>query len=186
MFLGVRSPKKAEAAFKDFLEPGRVEMLELDVGSFASVRAAAKTFLSKSSTLNVLVNNAGIMACPESKTEDGFESQLQINYLGHFLLYQLLEDTLLKSSTSDFNSRVVNVSSAGHQPSTVVLNNINLEGEYEPWKAYGNAKTACIWMTNEIDRRYGSKGLHGLSLMPGGIMSDLQSQDSRERLHTCK
>ncbi len=114
------------------------------------------------------------MACPETKTADGFESQLAINYLGHFLLYKLLEQTLLSSSTPDFSSRVVNVSSAGHHMSTVVLDNINLDGEYEAWKAYGNAKTACIWMTNEIERRYGSKGLHGLSLMPGGIATGLQ------------
>lgn len=86
MYLGVRDLEKGKQALKDILEPGRVELLELDVGSMESVRAAAKTFLSKSTQLNVLVNNAGIMACPEAKTADGFESQLAINYLGHFLL----------------------------------------------------------------------------------------------------
>jgi NAD(P)-dependent dehydrogenase (short-subunit alcohol dehydrogenase family) len=159
-----------------------VELLELDAGSMESVRNAAKTFLSKEKQLNVLINNAGIMACPEAKTADGFESQLAINYLGHFLLYKLLEETLLSSSTPDFHSRVVNVSSAGHHTSSVVLDNINLDGEYEPWKGYGNAKTATIWMANEIERRYGSKGLHGFSLMPGGIASDLQRHVDPETL----
>ncbi|CEJ81944.1 Putative Short-chain dehydrogenase [[Torrubiella] hemipterigena] len=174
VYLGVRDVVKGQEALAEVLEPGRVELLELDIGSMDSIRAAAEQFLSKSTQLNVLVNNAGITACPEAKTVDGFESQLAINYLGHFLLYKLLEQTLLTSSTPEFASRVVNVSSAGHHMSPVVLENINLEGEYEAWKAYGNAKTACIWMTNEIERRHGSQGLHGLSLMPGGIATDLQ------------
>lgn len=182
MYLGVRDLEKGKEALKEVLEPGRVELLEMDIGSMESVRAAAETLLSKSTQLNVLVNNAGIMACPEVKTVDGFESQLAINYLGHFLLYKLLEQTLLSSSTSEFQSRVVNVSSAGHHMSPVILNNINLDGEYEAWKAYGNAKTACIWMTNEIERRYGTKGLHGLSLMPGGIATGLQRHVDPETL----
>lgn len=182
VYLGVRDLEKGKQALKEILEPGRVELLELDIGSTESVRAAAKTFLSKSTQLNVLVNNAGIMACPEAKTADGFESQLAINYLGHFLLYKLLEQTLLSSSTPEFQSRVVNVSSAGHHMSSVVLDNINLDGEYEAWKAYGNAKTACIWMTNEIERRYGSRGLHGLALMPGGIATGLQRHVDPETL----
>ncbi|KAJ5201120.1 hypothetical protein N7449_005923 [Penicillium cf. viridicatum] len=182
VYLGVRDLEKGKQALEEILEPGRVELLELDIGSMESVRTAAKTFLSKSTQLNVLVNNAGIMACSEAKTADGFESQLAINYLGHFLLYKLLEQTLLSSSTPEFQSRVVNVSSAGHHMSSVVLDNINLEGEYEEWKAYGNAKTACIWMTNEIEHRYGSKGLHGLSLMPGGIATGLQRHVDPETL----
>lgn len=182
VYLGVRDLEKGKEALKEILEPDRVELLELDTGSVESVRTAAKTFLSKSTQLNVLVNNAGIMACPEAKTVDGFESQLVINYLGHFLLYKLLEQTLLSSSTPDFASRVVNVASAGHHMGSVVLDNINLDGEYEAWKAYGNAKTACIWMTNEIERRYGSKGLHGLSLMPGGVATGLQRHVDPETL----
>ncbi|KAF3397949.1 Retinol dehydrogenase 11 [Penicillium rolfsii] len=159
VYLGVRDLEKGEQALKEILEPGRVELLKLDVGSMESVRAAAKTFLSKSTQLNVLINNAGIMACPEAKTADGFDS------------------------TPEFQSRVVNVSSAGHHMSSVVLDNIHLDGEYEAWKAYGNAKTACIWMTNEIERRYGSsRGLHGLSLMPGGIATGLQRHVDLEML----
>ena len=173
-FLGTRDLKKGEDALQDILEPDRVELIEIDVGSLASVRAAAKSFLSKSSTLNVLINNAAIMAFPKAKSVDGFESQLAINFLGHFLLYQLLEPTLLKSSTPAFNSRVVNVASSGHQASGVHFDNISLEGEYDPWTAYGQSKTATIYMTNEIERRYGSQGLHGLSLMPGGIATELQ------------
>ncbi len=173
-FLGTRDLEKGEEVCKDILEPGRVELIQIDVGSLESVRAAAKAFLEKSSTLNVLINNAAIMACPEAKTVDGFESQLGINYLGHFLLYKLLEPTMLKSSTPTFHSRVVNVASSGHQASGIHFDNFNLEGEYDPWVAYGQSKTAMIYMTNEIERRYSSKGLHGFSLMPGGIATELQ------------
>jgi NAD(P)-dependent dehydrogenase (short-subunit alcohol dehydrogenase family) len=162
--------EKGKQVLQDILEPGRVELVELDTGSMESVRNAVKVFLSKSTQLNVLVNNAAVMACPEAKTADGFESQFAVNYLGHFLLFKLLEETLLSSSTPEFQSRVINVSTAGHHMSSVVLDNINLEGEYDAWKAYGSSKTACIWMANEIERRYGARGLHGLSLMPGGVL----------------
>lgn len=151
-----------------------MELIQIDVGSLESVRAAAKAFRARSSTLNVLINNAAIMACPEAKSVDGFESQLAINFLGHFLLYKLLESTLLQSSTPTFHSRVVNVASCGHHASGIHFDNINLEDEYDPWVAYGQSKTAMIYMTNEIERKYASRGLHGLSLMPGGIATELQ------------
>ncbi len=114
VFLTVRDMKKGAEACKSFLEPGRVELLEMDNTSLESVRSAAKAFLGKSDRLNVLVNNAGIMATPYEITKDGFESQFETNHLAHFLLFGLLKDTLIKSSTPEFHSRVVNVSSSGH------------------------------------------------------------------------
>jgi NAD(P)-dependent dehydrogenase (short-subunit alcohol dehydrogenase family) len=175
VFLTVRDLKKGEEACKSFLEPGRVELLEMDNNSLESVRAAAKTFLSKSKTLNVLVNNAGIMAAPEGKTKDGFESQFGVNHLAHFLFFNLLKETMIASSTPEFNSRVVNVSSTGHMRAEVQFGNYGFEdGSYDPWKGYGQAKTANIYMANEIENRYGAKGLHGYSLHPGGIWTGLQ------------
>ena len=123
VFLTVRDMKKGAEACKSFLEPGRVELLEMDNNSLDSVRNAAKTFLSKSKTLNVLVNNAGIMAAPEGKTKDGFESQFGVNHLSHFLFFNLLKDTLIASSTPEFHSRVVNVSSTGHMAGEVQFGN---------------------------------------------------------------
>lgn len=176
VFLGVRSLTKGQEACKSFLEPGRVELLEIDLASLQSVRDAADTFLTKShNKLNVLVNNAGIMAAPYSKTVDGFESQFGTNHLGHFLLFMLVKDAMLASSTPDFHSRVVNVSSSGHHASAVILGDYNFEQtEYAPFKGYGQAKTANIWMANEIENRYGGEGLHGISLHPGGIWTGLQ------------
>ena len=175
VFLTVRDLKKGEEACKSFLEAGRVELIEMDNMSLDSVRSAAKSFLSKSTTLNVLVNNAGIMAAPYAKTADGFESQFGTNHLAHFLLFNLLKDTLLKSATPDFPSRVVNVSSSGHMAGEVQFGNYGFEdGSYSPWKGYAQSKTANIYMASEIENRYGSKGLHGLALNPGGIWTGLQ------------
>ena len=175
VFLTVRDLKKGEAACKSYLEPGRVELLEMDNSSLESVRTAAQVFLGKSNKLNVLVNNAGIMAAPYTKTVDGFESQFGTNHLAHFLFFCLVKDTMIASSTPQFHSRVVNVSSSGHMAGEVQFDNYAFEsGNYSPWAGYGQSKTANIYMANEIETRYGSKGLHGLSLHPGGIWTGLQ------------
>lgn len=175
LFLGVRDTVKGQAALSDILKPGHVELLKMDLNSLDSVRSAAEEFKHKSKTLNILINNAGVMATPEGKTVDGFETQFGTNHLAHFLLFQLLKPALLASSTPSFNSRVVCLSSSGHRGAGIQFDDYNFEkGDYAPWTAYGQSKTANIYMANEIDRRYGAKGLHGLSVMPGGIMTGLQ------------
>ncbi|KAL3420735.1 WW domain-containing oxidoreductase [Phlyctema vagabunda] len=187
VFCAVRDLKKGEEACRSFLEPGRVELHEMDNNSLESVRAAAKTFLSKSDKLNVLVNNAGIMATPYGKTKDGFELQFGVCHLAHFLFFNLVKDVMLRSSTPGFHSRVVNVASMGHQAAGVQFDNYGFEdGSYEPWKAYGQAKTANIYMANEIENLYSAKGLHGLSLHPGGIWTNLQVHVSEETMKQWK
>ena len=147
----------------------------MDQNSLASVRECAQSFLSKSKQLNVLIGNAGIMANPTNdKTKDGFEAQFGTNHLAHFLLFQLLKPTLLSSSTPEFNSRVVCVSSSGHRRSGIHFVDLGLDKNYDPWTGYGQSKTANIYMATEIDRRYGSRGLHANSLHPGGIWTGLQ------------
>lgn len=160
-------------------EYGReVEVIELWLDSFDSIRRAAAEFLHKSQQLNILINNAGVMASPEGQTADGFETQFGTNHLGHFLLFQLLKDALLSSSSPSFNSRVVSVASSAHRLSSVHFDNYNFDNcpndKYDPWKAYGQSKTANIWFANELDRRYGAKGLRAFSLHPGGMMTELQ------------
>jgi NAD(P)-dependent dehydrogenase (short-subunit alcohol dehydrogenase family) len=115
------------------------------------------------------------MATPEgTKTNDGFEAQFGVNHLAHFTLTALLLPTLLSSSTPDFNSRVVSVTSNGHRYSPPNWEDINLEKAYDPWMAYGQSKTANIWLTNYIDRVYGSRGLHANAVHPGGSLTALQ------------
>jgi len=188
LFLAARNLKKAEEALKDVLAQagkngrGRAELLEMDMNSLDSVRKAAAEFRTKSSGLSILVCNAGIMAVPQlEKTADGFESQFGTNHLAHFLLFWKLKDLLLASSTKEFNSRVVAVSSSGHRAGEVQFGDYGFEKTpYSPWGGYGQSKTANIYMANEIERRYGSKGLHANSLMPGGIMTGLQVHVPKE------
>jgi NAD(P)-dependent dehydrogenase (short-subunit alcohol dehydrogenase family) len=189
VFLAVRSVEKAQAVCGSFLEAGRVELLLCDTSSFSSVRKAAAEFLGRSPTLNVLVCNAGIMSVPHREESiDGFESQLATNYLGHFLLFWLLRDVMLKASTPMFNSRLVNVSSSGHQLSEVQFDDINFEkeGTYTPNEAYAQSKLAQIYMANYVDRNYGPQGIHALSVMPGGILTNLQQHMSDSAIKNWK
>ncbi|KAG7146990.1 Oxidoreductase calI like protein [Verticillium longisporum] len=167
LYITARDSAKAQQAIENIKNgPGPksdapIHAIELRLDSFASVRAAAKAFHDKGDKLNLLILNAGVMATPEWKTEDGFEAQFGTNHLGHFLLFQLLKPDLLAASTPDFQSRVVSVASSAHRYSKVRLDDLNFEKDpYEPWTAYGQSKTANIYFANEVERRYGSKGLH--------------------------
>jgi len=182
LFLTVRDTKKGEDVIKDILSKnnsngsskGKIELLNLELDSLQSVRDCVADFHSKSKQLNVLINNAGVMCCAEGQTKDGFETQFGTNHLGHFLLFQLLKPTLLSSSTASFNSRVVSVTSAGHRRSPILFDDLDLKKDgYDPWKSYGQSKTANIYLANEIERRYGSKGLHATSVHPGVIETEL-------------
>jgi NAD(P)-dependent dehydrogenase (short-subunit alcohol dehydrogenase family) len=121
------------------------------------------------------------MNTPEEKTKDGFELQLGTNHLASFLLFYLLKDVLISSSTPEFNSRLVNVSSAAHKYSKFNFDNPNFEGAYNGWAAYGSSKTANIYVTNQVDRLYGAQGLHGYSVHPGAFESEnLQKHSAAE------
>lgn len=124
------------------------------------------------------------MNTPESRTKDGFELQFGTNHLSHFLLFYLLKDTLLQTARSspEFASRVVSVSSAAHRYSPIPLDNVNWEGNYKGWLAYGSSKTANIYMTTQIERLYGAQGLHGFSVHPGAFMSPNLQKYSQEEM----
>lgn len=186
VFAAARDPVKNKKALAEV--KGNFELLTLDLSSFASIRAAAADFLKRSGgKLNILVNNAGVMAiATQTFTEDGHETQFGTNHLGHFLLFQLLKSSLLDSATPEFPSRVVNVASTGHRVGPVHLDNLKLDGIYNPWLAYGQAKTANIHMANSIERKYGSKNLHGLALHPGGIWTPLQKHLAQEDIDVWK
>ncbi|PSN61303.1 short-chain dehydrogenase [Corynespora cassiicola Philippines] len=178
-----RDLSKARHALGDALEDGKLELLQCDLESLESVRRCVDEFKAKQSGgLHVLVNNAGVMQTPEGRTREGFETQFGVNHLAHFLLFTLLKDTMLASATPEFGARVVNVSSTGHRYGSVHFENLNLEGIYTPGLGYGQAKTANIWMANEIERRYGSQNLHGFSLHPGGIWTGLQVHVPKEQM----
>jgi NAD(P)-dependent dehydrogenase (short-subunit alcohol dehydrogenase family) len=175
-----RDLNKAKTALGSTVDNPRVHLLQVDLESLDSVRACAAEFRKRSPRLNILINNAGVMATPEGRTKDGFETQFGVNHLAHFLLFNLLKDLVIKSSTPEFNSRVVNLTSSGHGFSPIVWDNLRLEGEYDGYKAYGQSKTANILMANEIDVLFGAQGVHGLSVHPGGIVSGLQKHRQEE------
>lgn len=117
--LGVRNPKQAQEAVEKQIDlstvPGKVYYERLDTGSMESVRKFAEVIKTKFTKIHLLLNNAGIMAVPYALTEDGFESQMAVNYLGHFLLTHLLLPELKAAGTEELNARVVNVSSCVHK-----------------------------------------------------------------------
>ncbi|KAG4421928.1 hypothetical protein IFR04_004907 [Cadophora malorum] len=180
LYLTARGLSKARKALGNLVESPRVHLLELDLNSLESVRKCAAEFLAQTQTLNIFIANAGVMATPEGRTKDGFETQLGTNHLAHFLLFDLLRSALLASTSPGFNSRVVILSSVAHRSAEVNWDNINLDGEYDAWGAYGQSKTCNLWTANEIERQYGSQGLHAWSIQPGGVATGLLQHMSED------
>jgi NAD(P)-dependent dehydrogenase (short-subunit alcohol dehydrogenase family) len=158
------------AAIRAKHSSAQLEVMELHLDVPTSVRAFAKSFLAKHKALNLLINNAGVMACPLLRTAEGWEMQFATNHLGHFLL----ANSLLPALTAGAPSRVVSVSSAGHRFSTVVFDDIQFERRaYDKWASYGQAKTANVLFAVEFDRRFSARGVRAFSNHPGGIMTEL-------------
>jgi NAD(P)-dependent dehydrogenase (short-subunit alcohol dehydrogenase family) len=154
-----------------------IEVEELELGSLASIRSFADRFLARHDAVQILVNNAGVMACPFGKTADGFELQFGTNHLGHFLMTGLITPTLLRGAPA----RVVSVSSRGHHMSPVVFDDIHFDRRpYDKWSSYGQSKTANILLAVELERRLGSRGVHANSIHPGTIATDLARHMDRE------
>ncbi|KAH7324467.1 hypothetical protein B0I35DRAFT_449423 [Stachybotrys elegans] len=173
LYLTARDLDKAKTALGDLAQSDRVHLLELDLNSLASVRACAAEFNKRSSKLNVLIENAGVMMAPEGRTVDGFETHFGINHLAHLLLFELLKPTLLASSTAEFNSRVIILASIGHRSAEVNFEDLNYAENYHPWMGYGASKTANVWTASQIERLYGPQGLHAWSIQPGPTATGL-------------
>jgi NAD(P)-dependent dehydrogenase (short-subunit alcohol dehydrogenase family) len=153
VLLGVRDAAKGEAARGRILAQSpqaQVAIVPLDMASLASIRAFAGEFVASGGRLDVLVNNAGVMALPKrEQTVDGFERQFGTNHLGHFALTGLLIPALLKAETP----RVVTVASLAHRNGKMEWDNLESERSYSPWGAYNNSKLANILFARELDRR---------------------------------
>jgi len=169
----VEASKEAFANLKNI--SGSVEIMELDLASLASVRRFAEAFLAKYDRLDGLVNNAGVMHTPEGRTKDGFETQFGINYLGHFLLTELLLDTLKASAPA----RIVCVSSVAHAGMREVYGEIDFDDlnfdkkEYDAYQAYANSKLAIVLQALDLARRLEGTGVSAFSVHPGWIRSNL-------------
>ena len=147
---------------------GSFELIQLDLASLASVRAAADALNADGRKFDVVITNAGVMAAPFGKTEDGFETQFGTNHLGHFTFVNRIA-SLIKDG-----GRLVSLASSGHRFSDVNLADPNFDkGDYEPWAAYGRSKTANILFAVEFDRRHKDRGVRATALHPGGIHTEL-------------
>ncbi|XP_063700710.1 retinol dehydrogenase 12-like isoform X2 [Culicoides brevitarsis] len=172
IYLACRNKAKAIEAQKDVIQQSgssNVFVEILDLSSLESVRDFAKRFMTLEDHLDLLINNAGIMACPKMLTKDGFEMQLGTNHLGHFLLTNLLLDHL-KNSTP---SRVVNVSSMAHLFGKINKDDLNSEKSYNSVNAYSQSKLANVMFTRELAKRLQGTGVTTYSLHPGVISTEL-------------
>jgi NAD(P)-dependent dehydrogenase (short-subunit alcohol dehydrogenase family) len=171
VILGTRDPKRGREAADEILErsPGaKVDLLEMDLASLDSVRAAAEAFRKKHDRLDVLVNNAGVWARERKVTKDGFELTLQVNHVGHFLLTRLLLDVLEKSAPS----RIVNVSSGIHYSGQMSWDDLQFERGFDGRRAYAQSKLANVLFTRELAKRL-PKGVTANAVHPGVISTGL-------------
>lgn len=180
--MAVRDLDKGTAAMEEIrsvVPDAQLDLRPLDLASLASVRTFADAFLEDHDTLDVLIANAGVMACPYGTTADGFELQWGTNHVGHFLLVTRLLPALVAAG----GARVVLLSSAGHRFGPVDLDDPNFEHhEYDPWVAYGHAKTANVLCAVGIDQRYRDQGVRAFAVHPGGIPTELGRHLTEETL----
>ena len=173
VLMATRSAERGEAALKRVRAdvPGAtVELVRLDLASLASVREAAEDVAGRTSVLDVLVCNAGVMALPRQLTADGFEMQLGTNHLGHFALTGLLLPQLLAAAAP----LVVAVSSGAHRTGSIAFDDLQGERSYGRWKAYGQSKLANLLFVSELQRRAGVR-LLAAAAHPGYAATNLQS-----------
>jgi NAD(P)-dependent dehydrogenase (short-subunit alcohol dehydrogenase family) len=170
--LAVRSPEKGRAAAATM--PGETEVRQLDLASLSSVREFAA---GCEGDIHLLINNAGVMVPPLSRTADGFELQLGTNHLGHFALTNLLLDQVTE--------RVVTVSSSAHRLGSIDFDDLNWERKpYKAWRAYGQSKLANLLFTSELQRRLSAAGSSVLATAahPGYAATNLQFHSERRLL----
>jgi NAD(P)-dependent dehydrogenase (short-subunit alcohol dehydrogenase family) len=154
-----------------------VEVDELDLADLASVQGFAERFLATGRSIDILINNAGIMAVPETRVGPGWEAQFATNHLGHFTLVNRLWPALARGG-----ARVVSVSSNGHQFSDIHWDDIHFEHGYDKWQAYGQSKTANALFALHLDTLGEASGVRAFSVHPGGVLTELARHMSEQEL----
>jgi NAD(P)-dependent dehydrogenase (short-subunit alcohol dehydrogenase family) len=182
----VRDPESFQSG-TDWVQLGeltkRIEAIPLDLARLQSVRAAGQAIASRHPRVDILINNAGVMFTPPGATADGFELQFGVNHLGHFLLTTLLLPQLRAAAAASGDARVVTLSSEAHRHWGIDLDDINFERRgYDTFLAYGQAKSANILMTVELQRRFGAEGITALAVHPGTCATNLARYMDRTTL----
>ena len=154
------------------------DILNLDLANPNSVYKFVEEFIDNGITLDILINNAAVMACPQMPTDNGWDLQFAVNHIGHFILTKGLLPSLLQSN----ESRVVTLSSTGHKLSGIRWDDIHFEKDYDKWQSYGQSKTAASLLAIELDSRMKSEGIRALSVHPGGIFTPLQRHLQKEEM----
>ena len=156
---------------------GDVEVDELDLGDLESVRGFAERFLASGRTVDIMIDSAGIMACPETRVGSGWEAQFATNHLGHFALVNRLWPAIAPGG-----ARIVSVSSRAHHFSGMRWDDVQWTRDYDKWQAYGQAKTANVLFAVHLDKLGRDAGVRAFSLHPGGILTPLQRHIPREEM----
>ncbi len=183
VIIAARKPELGEEVANQINEEAglkRVSFGMLDLSSLDAIRHFANVWGDR--PVDLLINNAGVMASPLMRTADGFEMQFGTNHLGHFLLSVLLAPNLVAGAkASGKRSRLVSLSSIGHRRAGVNFDDPNYEHrDYDKWEAYGQAKTANSLFAVGFDTRFKDQGVNANAVMPGGIMTPLQRHMSIE------
>jgi NAD(P)-dependent dehydrogenase (short-subunit alcohol dehydrogenase family) len=161
--------RRADTAAEALAGLSNVEVATLDLGDLSSVEAFADEFLASGRPIDIMINNAGIMACPETRVGPGWEAQFATNHLGHFALVNRLWPAVRPGA------RVVAVSSAGHRHSAMRWDDVMFtHDDYDKWEAYGQSKTANSLFAVQLDLLARESGVRAFSLHPGGIPTPLQ------------
>ncbi|WP_069760806.1 SDR family NAD(P)-dependent oxidoreductase [Streptomyces sp. LUP47B] len=161
--------RRPDTAWKALAGLEGVELDELDLDDLESVRAFAERFLDSGRTVDLVIDNAGIMACPETRVGPGWEAQFATNHLGHFALVNRLWPAIEPGG-----ARVVSVSSRAHHFSGMRWDDVHWRTGYDKWQAYGQAKSANVLFAVHLDRLGADRGVRAFSLHPGGILTPLQ------------
>ncbi|CAN6374471.1 unnamed protein product [Urochloa humidicola] len=175
----LESGLKVKESLAEQVPSYKLHVMEMDMSSLSSVRNFVQSFNSSHKNLNILINNAGIMACPYQLSEDGIELQFATNHLGHFLLTNLLLDKMKSTAEqTGVQGRIINVASVAHKRSDGTcfeLNKLNDKARYNPFIAYSHSKLANILHANELSRRFQEEGcnLTANSLHPGVIFTNI-------------
>ncbi|XP_036452481.1 retinol dehydrogenase 12 isoform X1 [Colossoma macropomum] len=173
IIMACRDISKAEAAQREITEESgnqNIVIRKLDLADTKSIREFAEIVNREEKELHILINNAGIMMCPYTKTVDGFEMQFGVNHLGHFLLTFLLIDLLKKSAPS----RIIILSSMAHSWGTIKLDDINSERSYHSRRVYGQSKLANILCTRSLAKRLKDTGVTVYAVHPGIVRTELK------------
>jgi NAD(P)-dependent dehydrogenase (short-subunit alcohol dehydrogenase family) len=182
--MAVRDLEKGAAAMEQVqatVPDAQLDLRPLDLADLSSVRTFASSFLEDHPELDILIANAGVMACPQGTTVDGFETQFGTNHLGHFLLIKLLTPALVAAD----GARVVLLSSAGHRMGDVDLDDPGFERTpYDAWVAYGRSKTANVLCAVALDRRLADEGVRASAVHPGLIQTELSRHLTAETMAT--